>query len=271
MRLGFFQFDCKRENREKTLEKIWNRLQGESFDLLVLPELFSTGYFFSGPQEALKESEEIPGGPTTRFLADLAREFAAYIIGGIAEKGEARAYSSAVVAGPEGYIGHHRKINLTGWEQKIFTAGRGINIFQLGQVRVGVALCYDLWFPELTRVFLEQKVQLICHPANFGGPMSPVISRARAIENVMAVITANRTGTEKGPEGEETFRGESMVIDQEGAIKIQAGKAEELQIIDLEIDSRPEKPEQLGADLFQQIARYSPQRLEIREWQAKSL
>ncbi len=271
MRLGFFQFDCQRGNREKNLETVWNRLQGESFDLLVLPELFSTGYFFSDYKEALKQSEEVPGGPTTRFLADLARQCRAYIIAGVAEKGERRAFSSAVVTGPGGYIGHHRKINLTGWEQEIFNGGRSINIFQLGRLRVGLALCYDLWFPELTRVFLEQGVQLICHPANFGGPMSPVIARARAIENVMDVITANRIGTEKGPEGYETFRGESMVINQEGVIIVRVGKDEELQIIELEIGPRPEKPKQLGADLFKQIARYSPGKLEIREWNGNGL
>ncbi len=269
MRLGYFQFDCKFGAREENLERVWKKLKGETFELLVLPELFSTGYFFRDPEDAMARSEEIPHGPTTEFLVDLARCHQAFIVGGIAERGEERAFSSAVIAGPGGFVGRHRKLNLTGWEQKIFAPGSSINIFQLDRVRVGLALCYDLWFPELARIFLQQGVNLICHPANFGGPMSPIIARARAIENVMTVITANRTGKEQGPEGWESFRGESMIVDSLGEIRARAGNEEELKVVDLKVTPPPDKPLQLGADLLAEVARYNhPGRLEIREWQS---
>jgi len=270
MKIGFYQFDCKFGQKEDNREKVRKTFEDKEFEIMVLPELFSTGYFFRDPQEALEMSEEIPEGETTDFLIELANKHQAYIIGGVAEKGEDKPYSSAVVVGPEGYIGHHRKINLTGFEQEIFAPGKGINIFNLGEIKIGLAICYDLWFPELTRIFLHHGVQLICHPANFGGPMSPVIARARAIENVMNIVTANRVGTEKGPDGDETFRGESLIVGPSGKILARAERGEEIVIKDIKISLPQEKPVQLGGDLFNQIRHYSPGNLEIKEWGKKA-
>ena len=265
VRAGLYQFDCRFGQIEENTIAVENALRGEAFDLLVLPELFTTGYFFAGPEEALQLSEPIPDGPTTQFLARLAKGHQAYIVAGLAETGRDRAYNSAVVVGPNGYMGHHRKIHLTGLETGIFAPGNRGSVFSLGGIRVGLAICYDLWFPELTRQYLRMDVQLICHPANFGGSMTLDVARARAVENVSAVITANRIGVEEGPEGKESFRGESRIIAPSGDILNQAGGEEALLWADLSF-SRPGSPRQLGADLGEQMRRYSSGQIRIREF-----
>jgi len=270
LRAGFFQFDCRYGQPEANRERVKNALKGQEFDLLVLPELFTTGYFFPGPKVAREFSEKIPEGPTTEFLIRLARKHQAYIIAGIAEIGPCSAYNSAVVIGPGGFIGHHRKIHLTGLEAKIFDRGDRISIFDLNGVMIGLAICYDLWFPELTRKFQKNRVQLICHPANFGGTMSLDIARARAIENVAGVITANRIGVENSPEGEERFRGESRIIDCQGEILAGAGSNEALIIEEFNLPVA-DNPLQLGADLQEEISLYSSGRIKLQTYQEKGI
>ncbi len=266
MKTGFLQLDCRREGRDINFNRVQELTRGVDFDLLLLPELFSSGYFFADKEQALQESEFIPGGPTTEFLWDLAREHQAIIIGGLPEKGPQRAYNSAVVVDPTGYRGHHRKIHLTGWEQGIFAPGETINIFSVGGLRLGLAICYDLWFPEMTRVFLQEQVQLICHPACFGGSMTLDIARARALENVMSIITANRVGWEEGPEGPEKFRGESRIINPAGELIKEAGDQEGLFVVDMDFPARPSQPRQLGADLLAEVQLYRTGAFRVQAW-----
>ncbi len=265
LRAGSYQFDCLFGQIEANTIAVKNALQGEEFDLVVLPELFTTGYFFAGPEQALQLSEPIPEGPTTQFLMRLANRHRAYIVAGLAETGRNRAYNSAVVVGPNGYIGHHRKIHLTGLESGIFARGNRATVISLDGVRMGLAICYDLWFPELTRQYVRHDVQLICHPANFGGSMTLDIARARAVENVSAVITANRIGTEEGPDGKESFRGESRIIAPLGDILNQARNEEALLWADLSFP-RSGRPRQLGADLGEQMSLYSSGQVRIHEF-----
>jgi len=266
MRAGFFQFDCKPRQRERNLEKVAQGLKLNQVDLLVLPELFSTGYFFADAGEAMLFSEEIPEGKTTQSLIGLAESFNCYIVGGVLEKGRQKPYNSAVVVGPSGFIGKHRKLHLTGLEEEIFSRGEEASIFSFRGIKIGLAICYDLWFPELCRLFLDAGVSLICNPANYGGDMTYDVARVRALENVMGIISANRTGIEMGPEGEERFCGESRIIDQDGKILASGNAEEKLKAVELDFSFSSLSPSQLGADLKKEISLYSGDKIKIREY-----
>ena len=116
-RVGFIQNNPVFGEVEYNLSKVESLLTQYTADLMILPELFSTGYHFLNQKEALKLSEPIPEGPTTQTLTRICDKNQISIIAGIAERDENRSYNSAVVIGPNGYLGKYRKIHLFGTEK----------------------------------------------------------------------------------------------------------------------------------------------------------
>ncbi len=241
MKAGYYQFDVKYGDKDFNRGKVSETLKGLDFDLVVLPELFTTGYLFDSKEKAAEMAEAIPGGETTRVLANLAHEKQGFIIGTIPEIDEGKLYNTAVIAGPDGFVGKQRKIHLPAVERKIFEKGTFLRTFDLNGVPVGVMTCYDGWFPEAARYLTLQGAKILCLPANFGGTMTLSIMRARAIENMVYTITANRIGVENSPGITAHFRGESQVIDYNGEILIKADEGESVSIVDINpADSRKE-------------------------------
>ena len=112
MRVGFVQNKPIFGNVLENLEGVEALLKGHSADLFVLPELFATGYQFKDFEESRSLAEQVPGGVTTSALTAIAKKIDAYIIAGLPEIDENKVYNSAVVTGPNGYIGKYRKIHL---------------------------------------------------------------------------------------------------------------------------------------------------------------
>ena len=168
--------------------------------LIVLPELFDTGYNFKNRAEVEEVASPIPDGKTTRFLVRLARRYRIFIIAGTAEKDRfGRLYNSAVIVGPTGYIGRYRKVHLFAREKEFFEPGNlGFEVFNLGFVRVGVMICFDWFFPESARTLALKGAEIIAHPANLVMPYAPRAMPIRALENRVYTITADRVGEERG-------------------------------------------------------------------------
>jgi len=167
MRVGFIQSDPLFGNTEYNLSKVESLITLRKADLMVLPELFSTGYHFLNQNEALKLSEPIPEGPTTQSLIRICNKNQISIIAGIAEQDENRSYNSAVVIGPNGYLGKYRKIHLFGTEKNCFEPGNlPLKVFDIGTARVGVMICFDWRFPETARTLALSGADLIAHPSN---------------------------------------------------------------------------------------------------------
>ena len=120
MKVGFVQNDPPFGEVEKNLEHVVRALSGQKADLFVLPELFTTGYQFTRREEALELAEPIPDGNTTKALLDLAKKIDSHIVAGIAELEGDAVYNSAVVVGPNGFIGRYRKAHLFDTEKEIF-------------------------------------------------------------------------------------------------------------------------------------------------------
>ena len=253
MRVGFIQSDPLFGKTEYNLSKVESLITIRKADLMVLPELFSTGYHFLNQNEALKLSEPIPEGPTTQSLIRICNKNQISIIAGIAEQDENRSYNSAVVIGPNGYLGKYRKIHLFGTEKNCFEPGNlPLKVFDIGTARVGVMICFDWRFPETARTLALSGADLIAHPSNLVLPHCPQAIITRCLENRVFVVTANRVGTEQRIPGNPlTFIGQSQVVDPDGNILCRASETkEETKVFEIDIEKSRNKSIISGDNLF---------------------
>lgn len=223
MKVGFLQtspvFGKKEENIDTALAKI-NPLDA---DLVVLPELFSTGYQFTSKEETLALAEIVPDGQTTRVLINLSKEKDLYIVAGLSERENRRCYNSAVLVGPHGFIGCYRKLHLFYNEKKWFEPGNvELNVYDIGLAKIGIMICFDWFFPEVARNLALKGADIICHPANLVLPYCPQAMITRCLENRVFAITANRIGTEKRSEERLTFIGTSQIVGTKGEVLYRA-------------------------------------------------
>ncbi|MGQ0811395.1 MAG: nitrilase-related carbon-nitrogen hydrolase, partial [Nitrospiraceae bacterium] len=105
MRVGFFQFNPAFGEVKRNLDLVIARLEQVQCDLMVLPELFASGYQFVSKEEVGTLAEPVPDGDTTRRLSVLAKDRRMHIVAGLPERSAAGCYNSAVLVGPTGFIG----------------------------------------------------------------------------------------------------------------------------------------------------------------------
>ncbi len=184
-------------------------------EFIVLPELFDVGLFATGYENA---DAGIPG-PTLDFLKELAREHSAYVVATGIEPVESKYYNTLVVTSPNGeLLAKYRKVHPFQEERKTFLCGDRLVLFEARGMKVGVEICYDLRFPELSRTLALEGAELILIPAAFPDPRSPhwnTLLAARAIENQLYVAAANRIGF--GYDGK-TYFGHSQLVDPWGVL-----------------------------------------------------
>lgn len=238
MKIGYFQFSPKIGDLEYNRRRLVDAVQHTDADLLVGPELATSGYFFSSTEQARSLSEPVPG-PTTEALSEVSLKTGTTVVAGLPELANGTLYNSAVIIGPEGLIGTYRKIHLFNEEKIHFTPGKeGFFIFDLKGVKVGVLVCFDHMFPEAARSLALQGVQIVCHPSDLVLPeYGQLTSRVRSFENRMFWILANRWGTEEVGEKALTYTGMSQVVNPRGRILIQADAAAD-DISTVEIDPK---------------------------------
>jgi len=243
MRVGFFQFCPERGSKSSNIERVSGAVSGLQCDLLVLPELFNTGYLFSSAAEAQQLAERIPSGPTTQALLQIASEHNVAIVGGLAERDGSKLFNSSVLVTPDGEAFCYRKLHLFGYEKEVFLPGdREPEVFEAFGVKVGIMICFDWYFPETARVLMLKGAQVICHPANLVLPYCQGAMVTRCLENRVFAITANRVGTETVAGREITFTGGSQVVDPLGNVLARAAtNAEEVGIVDIEPKASFEK------------------------------
>jgi predicted amidohydrolase len=227
--------------------------------LVVLPELFSTGYCFASKEELLDLAEDLKTGPTVTRLQALSNRTNTMIAAGIAERAQDRVYNSAVLIIPQALrltldapVLIYRKLHLFGREKQLFSPGdRQPGTAIVKGVCIGLEVCFDHFFPELARTLVLQGAQLICHPANLVLPYARQTTIARALENGIFWILCNRIGTEKLGDQELTFNGFSQIIGPRGDILCQAGATEEiLRIVDVSPGDADDKRVFPGNDLL---------------------
>ncbi|HET57663.1 MAG TPA: acyltransferase [Deltaproteobacteria bacterium] len=236
MRIGFVQYTPCFGEVDHNIETVLDLIGSVRADLLVLPELCMTGYLITSRDEIADLAEKIPGGKTTEALCRTARERSCHIVAGLAERSGDNLYNSAVLVGPDGYIGHYRKLHLFFEEKLWFTPGDGdLPVFDLGTARVGIMICFDWIFPEATRSLALKGAQVICHPANLVLPFCQDAMKTRCLENRVFAVTANRTGVEKRGGKVLSYTGMSQITGPEGAIIHRCGGEDERALV-VEID-----------------------------------
>jgi 5-aminopentanamidase len=196
-------------------------------DLVVLPELWSSGYVFSTHAEVAALAEDAERGPTARALRAAARRERRHFVAGFPEVHRGRLYNSALLVGPGGVKALYRKVHLFEREQEWFRAGDlPFSVHRVGPAKVGLLICFDWRFPEAARVLALQGADVIAHPSNLVFPDAQRIMVIRAFENRVFVVTANRTGADDRPAGRVTFTGRSQIVDPRERVLARASARE---------------------------------------------
>ena len=215
------------ENRETNLAAVQQRLGAavaEGANLIVLPELATTGYTFFSREEAFAHAEPVPSGFTVQDWAEFARAHGVYIVGCLPELDGVKLFDTAVLVGPEGYIGKYRKTHLWNEEKLFFTPGDlGYPVFDTRIGRIGLLVCWDIWFPETARIVAQQGADIICIPTGWvwtppplydasGTCMAAYLTMTAAHANTVFIATADRIGTERTS----GFMGNSLIAGTTG-------------------------------------------------------
>lgn len=253
LKVGFLQTCPEFGNVEANCRHVEQELAGVDADLIVLPELFQTGYQFKDLEEARTLSEPVPDGPTTKFLEGLSKQHNLFLVAGLAEKEDDVLYNSAVLTGPQGFIGKYRKAHVFDTEKKFFAPGNlPLPVFDIGKARVGIMICFDWRFPESARTLALKGADLIAHPSNLVLPDCPQSMITRCLENRVFAITADRVGTEHRV-GDESlhFIGQSQVVDPDGKLLVRASEEDaETQVVEIDLDRARNKSINGENDLF---------------------
>ena len=253
MQVGFVQFNPTFGDKTVNVRRVTHLIARVSADLLVLPELFNTGYLFSSENELEELAEEIPSGATTRALKRLAEERDIYLVAGIAEEADGKFYNSAVLVSPSGEVNVYRKAHLFNEEKRWFTPGdTPFEVYDIGSAKIGMMICFDWFFPEVTRILSLKGAEIICHPANLVLPYCQNAMMTRCLENRVFAITCNRTGIEeRSITSSLRFTGKSQIVNPEGAVLTQAGEiGEAVRVITIEPNSAQNKRVTQRNDLF---------------------
>ncbi len=243
MKAGFFQFRPVFGDIMKNLKKVVDTLDGVSADLIVLPELPFTGYYFKDRQEVKQLSQEITSSPIIDSLVKLCIDNDFYIVTGFAEKASDRYFNSAVLLGPEGVVHTYRKLHLFNLEKKWFDAGDSeLSVQNIGGIKVGMMVCFDWIFPEVARSLSILGADIICHPSNLVLDYCQQTMISRSLENNIYTITANRFGADNRPQGSLRFTGKSQICAPRGKLIYRAhAQRETLFIADIRIDCARDK------------------------------
>lgn len=193
--------------------------------IIVLPELFATGYDLTLDMGSIAES--IPG-PTSTALSALAVSTGTVLVTAIVERNLDGSFSdSSLVVGPDGSTASGRKRFLWDKENTVFTAGPESGLVVSTPFgNVGVVICYEAGFPETVRDLVQRGADVIAVPSAFGHVRLHVwelLTRSRALENGAVVAAAGLTGqTGDGPR----FAGHSVIVDPQGRIIVEMGEGE---------------------------------------------
>jgi predicted amidohydrolase len=246
MKAAFIQFDPVFGDIEGNIRKAVALIERAEAEVIVLPELFNTGYLITSREEAFDLSEPVPGGKTTEALCSAARKKNVHIIAGLNERQGDTLFNSAVVTAPSGYLATYRKIHLFNEEKLWFQPGDlGFAVYDIGSCKIGVMICFDWFFPESMRTLALKGADLICHPANLVLPFCQDAMITRCLENRVFAVTANRTGEERRNGKVFRYTGRSQITAPGAKVLCQAG-AETEEIGAAEIDVRISRDKNLN-------------------------
>lgn len=231
MKISIAQFKSELGNVEANFSTASKLIEAaQDSDVIILPELWSTGYY----PTPVADFADNDGKRTAEFLCAAARKFNVNIIGGsvIVER-DGAIYNRCLVANRQGKLAAtYDKTHLFSFakENDVFRAGDKIATVDLDGVRCGVAICYDLRFPEFMRRLVLAGAEIIFIPAAWSlKRLVPrqILTKARAIENQVFVVFANSSG-------------KSEVVNPRGEVVAESGRGEEILTFEIDLNERAE-------------------------------
>lgn len=237
MKIGYVQTDPIFGAKERNFEEVRKLLKEVRADLLVLPELFATGYTFTTVDE-VRDLAETDHGLTAGFLKELSKTTGAAIVAGFIEIEAGKLYNSSLIVSGNEVIDTYRKIHLFNKEKLWFSPGdKKLNVYEINGFKIGVMICFDWMFPEVCRTLALQGMQVLAHPSNLVLPYCQSAMITRCIENRVFAVTANRIGREKRGEDDFTFTGASQITGVDGVV-LAAAPATKPHVSVIEIDEK---------------------------------
>ncbi|HYA85615.1 MAG TPA: carbon-nitrogen hydrolase family protein [Nitrospirota bacterium] len=223
----------------KALKKMISEAAGHGVQLVVLPEMSTTGLNIQSVQHASLVAESIPG-PTTEKFAALAKNYNIYIIMGLLEVDlrQNKYYNSQIILGPQGIIeGKYRKRNLYGLDYNWAATGDlGYKAIQTKFGKVGLGICYDINSQDLFDFFYQKRVDIFAFSTNWIGGEIPYSYWLNILNNKkIFFIAANNWGSEGS-----NFSGGSIIVSPNMEILVQsANKNDGILIAKIEITKEP--------------------------------
>jgi len=240
------QFACSwdRERNLATAERLVRTAAGQGAQVILLQELFETPYFCAvQKRDFLALAVPLEGHPAISRFQRVAAELGVVIPVSVYERAGTALFNSVVVIDADGRIaGHYRKSHIPqgpGYEEKFyFSPGdTGFNPIPTAFGQLGIAVCWDQWFPEAARALALRGAEFLLYPTAIGSePADPAydsmehwrtVMRGHAGANMMPVIASNRIGTEVTDGVEITFYGSSFIAGPTGALAASADRTTE--------------------------------------------
>jgi len=227
----------------------------EGARLVCLQELTLSPYFAitpDGPHAAGASPEQLPGGPTYEFAAQVASDLGVPVHASLYEQAEdGLGFNTAICVAPDGELlartrKTHLPITAGYYEDRYFKVGdSGYPVVEVADTQLGFPTCWDEWFPEVARAYSLHGAEVLVYPTAIGSepdhptfdtePLWEQVIRAHGIANGMFMVVPNRIGTE----GPITFYGSSFVSDPYGRVLVQAPRDEPAVLVaDLDLDQR---------------------------------
>ncbi len=234
VRVALIQLPCLDGQVEKNFQnllKLFKKIK-KPVDLIVLPEMWPSGFRVLGGAELLKKTEAV-----LRNLEEIARKKKCFIVGSHLSRAKKGYYNTASVMSPQGkMVGQYHKVHLfqLGGENKKFISGKEVSVVKTRIGKLGLSICYDIRFPEFIRKEVLLGAQVLVIPS--GWPTARIehyraLLKVRAIENLCFVLSSNRVG--KNADGVE-YGGHSVALDPWGKVLGEMGY--KAGVLEVEID-----------------------------------
>ncbi|MBQ6744080.1 MAG: carbon-nitrogen hydrolase family protein [Acidaminococcaceae bacterium] len=239
IKVAAIQMNCKLGDVDANLEKAEGLLKEaveKGAEWAIFPELFNTAYWI--PKQDVELAEDIPEGRTTQWMIAQAKKYKILVSGCILANTPNKGIitDTALTVDENGVLGTYDKVHLWDNEELRFQNGSKVPApIPYGDLRIGMQICYEIGFPDISRLMVLQGANVIIYPAAFGRAryyVWDIQSKARALENGIYVIAVNRAGVD---DNTVFLGGHSRIVAPDGSVICEAGRDEDAVLI-AEID-----------------------------------
>jgi predicted amidohydrolase len=235
MKIALCQISPIYGDSKANIDKIIKNIENIAADIIVFPELATSGYFFVNKAQSIRYAKELLDYGFEEIISEKARKLGKIICYGYPELANDKIYNSAKIIFPNSnYNMNYRKTHLFYKERFAFDEGdTGFNVvnYPEGDISIGLMICYDWRFPESARALALQGADIIICPSNLVTSIWTKVMPARAIENKVFLAVANRVGIEEENDERLVFNGLSGLYSYSGDIIVEADAVSETIIV----------------------------------------